>query len=192
MATGSLFIGGAQLPALPPVIDAEVSSAPPSQQSPPPTCRRALVSNKHQHSQRPLPSLPVAHNTTKQAVQQLLSQLSSGTEQQRIVAAHTLANLLETEEAKYRALVGDPHANPNLRSHYTIGKVLSVLKVRLRQRGRGVKGSCVRVSTQTHLLFVRTEGGKSVWVLVVCLGDASSCRLAVACADKGKAHELRC
>jgi hypothetical protein len=40
-----------------------------------------------------------------------------------------LANLLETEEAKYRALVGDPHVNPNLRTHYTVGKVLSVLKV---------------------------------------------------------------
>lgn len=64
-----------------------------------------------------------------QVVQQLLAQLSAGSEQQRIVAAHTLSHLLETEEAKYRALVGDPHANPNLRSHYAIGKVLSVLKV---------------------------------------------------------------
>lgn len=60
-----------------------------------------------------------------------MSQLATGNEQQRIIAAHTLSHLLETEEAKYRALVGDPHANPNLRAHYTIGKVLAVLKVRV-------------------------------------------------------------
>lgn len=63
-------------------------------------------------------------------VQQLVNRLATGNEQQRIIAAHTLSHLLETEEAKYRVLVGDPHANPNLRSHYTIGKVLAVLKVR--------------------------------------------------------------
>ena len=64
-----------------------------------------------------------------QAVQQLVNRLANGNEQQRIVVAHTLSHLLETEEAKYRVLVGDPHSNPNLRSHYTIGKVLAVLKV---------------------------------------------------------------
>lgn len=65
-----------------------------------------------------------------QVVQQLLSRLATGNDQQRIIAAHTLSHLLETEEAKYRCLVGDPHINPNLRSHYTIGKVLAVIKVR--------------------------------------------------------------
>ena len=63
-------------------------------------------------------------------VQQLVNRLATGNEQQRVIAAHTLSHLLETEEAKYRVLVGDPHANPNLRSHYTVGKVLAVLKVR--------------------------------------------------------------
>jgi hypothetical protein len=66
-----------------------------------------------------------------------VSRLATGNEQQRITAAHTLAHLLETEEARYRALVGDPHANPNLRTHYTVGKVLSVLNV-----SRNTRHSC--------------------------------------------------
>jgi len=118
MSSGSLYIGGQQLPALPPVIDQEVSFT--AVQC---CCRTSLASGA---VHEPLN----AFCTVPQAVQQLVSQLASGNEQQRIVAAHTLSHLLETEEAKYRALVGDPHLNPNLRSHYTIGKVLSVLKVR--------------------------------------------------------------
>jgi len=65
-----------------------------------------------------------------QAVQQLLQQISQVPLQDRIFAAHQLAALLETEEAKYRTHVGDPHENPSLRYHYTIGKVLAAVKVR--------------------------------------------------------------
>eukprot|EP00775_Hariotina_reticulata_P010779 gene10778-10935_t len=63
-----------------------------------------------------------------QAVQQLLQQISQGALQDRIFAAHQLAALLETEEAKYRTHVGDPHENPSLRYHYTIGKILAAVK----------------------------------------------------------------
>lgn len=80
-----------------------------------------------------LPDWPLDVSTAAlippQAIGQLLAQLGAGNEQERIVAAHTLAHLLETEEAKYRTLVGDPHANPNLRSHYAVGKLLSAIKV---------------------------------------------------------------
>ncbi|KAF6254729.1 hypothetical protein COO60DRAFT_1642091 [Scenedesmus sp. NREL 46B-D3] len=48
--------------------------------------------------------------------------------QDRCYAAHTLASLLEAEEAKYKALVGDPHSSPSLRNHYTIGKLLNAIK----------------------------------------------------------------
>jgi hypothetical protein len=65
-----------------------------------------------------------------QAISALLGQLQAGAMQDRCYAAHTLASLLEAEEAKYRALVGDPHSSPSLRNHYTIGKLLSAIKVR--------------------------------------------------------------
>jgi hypothetical protein len=65
-----------------------------------------------------------------QAISALLGQLQAGAMQDRCYAAHTLASLLEAEEAKYRALVGDPHTSPSLRNHYTIGKLLNAIKVR--------------------------------------------------------------
>lgn len=49
-----------------------------------------------------------------------------------MLAAHRLAALLEAEEAKFRAAVGDPHANPSLRNHYGVGRVLGWIKVRAR------------------------------------------------------------
>jgi hypothetical protein len=66
-----------------------------------------------------------------QAISALLRQLQAGAMQDRCYAAHTLASLLEAEEAKYKALVGDQaHISPSLRNHYTIGKLLNAIKVR--------------------------------------------------------------
>lgn len=60
----------------------------------------------------------------------MIHQIGHGRIEDRIFAAHQYASLLEAEESKYRTLVGDPHASPNLRSHYTIGKLLNAIKVR--------------------------------------------------------------
>lgn len=65
----------------------------------------------------------------RQVVLGLLAELADDTPA-AVLAAHRLAALLEAEEAKYRAVVGDPHANPSLRNHYGIGKVLAFIKVR--------------------------------------------------------------
>jgi len=67
-------------------------------------------------------------NTT-QVVLGLLRALDEGGPDEQCFAAHRLAALLEVEEAKYRAVVGDPHANPSLRNHYAIGKILAFIKV---------------------------------------------------------------
>jgi hypothetical protein len=64
-----------------------------------------------------------------QLVKELLRQIRSGQDDEKLFAAHRLASLLEVEEAKYRAVVGDPHGNQSLRNHYGIGKLLSYVKV---------------------------------------------------------------
>eukprot|EP00878_Enallax_costatus_P035651 GHUV01039838.1.p1 GENE.GHUV01039838.1~~GHUV01039838.1.p1 ORF type:complete len:184 (+),score=10.48 GHUV01039838.1:998-1549(+) len=75
---------------------------------------------------RPLPSTPAVLDAA--AIKQIIQQIGHGSTEDRIFAAHQYASLLEAEESRYRALVGDPHSSPNLRSHYTIGKLLNAIK----------------------------------------------------------------
>lgn len=69
-----------------------------------------------------------------QAINHNIQQIGQGSIEDRIVAAHQYASMLEAEESRYRALVGDPHSSPNLRSHYTVGKLLTAIKVRQQPR----------------------------------------------------------
>lgn len=91
-----------------------------------------------------------------QATSALLGQLQAGAMQARCYAAHTLASLLEAEEAKYRALVGDPHTSPSLRNHYTIGKLLNAIKVRQQL-------SCKRLAALPSRWFKRTSVNMLTW-----------------------------
>ncbi|KIY96542.1 HIV-1 Vpr-binding protein [Monoraphidium neglectum] len=75
---------------------------------------------------RPLPALPAV--ISHEVILGLLRALDEGGADEQCFAAHRLAALLEAEEAKYRAVVGDPHANPSLRNHYTVGKILAFIK----------------------------------------------------------------
>jgi hypothetical protein len=87
----------------------------------------------------------IAPITAQQVVLGLLRTLDEGNGEEQVGAAHHLAALLEAEEAKYRAVVGDPHANPSLRNHYAIGKLLGFIKVRGRPRpGRGAGNGPLR------------------------------------------------
>jgi hypothetical protein len=88
----------------------------------------------------------------KQTVQALLRRVASGAAEERVFAAHELASLLETEESRYRGLVGDPHASPGLRAHYPIGKLLSAIKVRFHCCSRWPRGSCQLLRAAASLL----------------------------------------
>ena len=67
--------------------------------------------------------------------------MDAGAADEQVFAAHRLAALLEGAEAEYRAAVGDPHANPSLRNHYSVGTVLALVKVRALAVGEGRGGS---------------------------------------------------
>jgi hypothetical protein len=64
-----------------------------------------------------------------QYVQELVSSIHGSEGQEQLQRVHLLASLVEAQEAKFRGAVGDPHANPGLRSHYPIGKLLDAIKV---------------------------------------------------------------
>ena len=86
---------------------------------------------------------------SSQAILGLLRTIDEGEPDEQCFAAHRLAALLEAEEAKYRAVVGDPHANPSLRNHYAVGKILAFIKVRaaqwaVRRAWRGSKAAAAR------------------------------------------------
>lgn len=146
------MLAGRELPPPPAVIDSQVQQQQPqAQRSPSRAAAAAAPRRLHMHQPPAVVTRHVTRPLLPQAVHSLLAQIGAGSEPDRIFAAHQLAALVETEEAKFRALVGDPSANPNLRSHYAIGKILAAVKV-CAVRGRGSRRRRAHASVGRRVL----------------------------------------
>ena len=95
---------------------------------------RMMMSTRSREPLPPPPGVlppPPALLFDEKAGRDLLALAKSGAFMQQLDSLEKLCELMEREENRFREVAGDPWAIPNQRQGFNIGKILTIVKVRL-------------------------------------------------------------